>query len=526
MPNLADAPRSGVLQPPRSVAAAGTWARRKRWGARWIGHEARLLTPAVLVVAAAIGALGAREPAVFVVIGALILVVAVCVGAYRHPTRTLGGAFFLLPVAETKFRMRSPGASVAGEVDTQVLMELGIYALIGLIAVVTAASSAFRRRPFTRPELLLGAYVAMAVGSELWSETPALTAVRGVQLVILFVLATVCTRVLGPERTLDGLARAVVPYVLACALMAAVLPWAEGRASDGAPVVRFSWFYVHPIAAATFTGLGILSVCMDVRRDLARRTSAAVLRAVVLVTPLLAVLVLTRARGPALATFAALVVLVIHRRAPRWVVTAASAGALVLVSVYVNAGFSFVRWLDANRDVALIRFILREQTAGDIAEFSGRDELWRAASGLFADRPAIGYGYGGARTVLLDALPWAGDAHNGFVQTVLDVGVLGTVPLLLAFGLVLLSATGAPRPQARMRAPDVQAATLAYFVFALAIAATDVCFAQPGVLFLLVASCVGAAGRLQGAVESEPPAHRARLALAFTPRERPNPWPN
>ena len=495
-----------------------------------IGREARLLTPAVLAGAAVIGALGARKPAVFLAAAALMLVVAVCVAAYRHPTRTLAVGFFLLPVAETKFRMRSPGASVAGEVDAQVVMELGIYALIALIAVVTVASSAFRWRPLTRPELLLGAYVAMAVGSELWSQTPVLTAVRGMQLVILFVLATVCARTLGPERTLDGLARAVVPYVLVCALMAAVLPWAEGRASDGAPVARFSWFYVHPIAAATFTGLGILRVVMDARRELARRASAAAaLRAAVLVTPLLAVLVLTRARGPALATFGALVVLAIRGRAPRWVVTAASAGALALVAVYVNAGFSFVRWLDANRDVALIRFILREQTAGDIAEFSGRDELWRAASDLFAARPAIGYGYGGARTVLLEALPWAGDAHNGFVQTVLDVGMLGTVPLLVAFGLALCSAVGAPRPQPlahpRTRAPDTQAATLAYFVFALAIAATDVCFAQPGVLFLLVASCVAAAGRLRGVVESEPPLHRARLALAFTPQERRNAWP-
>lgn len=465
------------------------------------GRAGALLTLAMLAGALVIGSLGARHVVVFPAVVAAAVVAGLCVFAYVRPAQAIGVAFFLLLIAQTKFRRRPPTASASGELDAQVALELGLFAAIAAIAVFAASSKAFRARRPTTTELLLGAYVALALVSALWSLTPRVTVVKSVQIAILYALGLTAVRVLGPEGTLRTLARAVVPYVVVFALIALAIPGTRSLAIQPTHLQRFSWFYLHPIGAAMYTGAAILAVYTAYGYRSRSRDAGATLRAVSVLFFLTVVLAMTRTRGPVLAVLAGVGALIVRSRAPRWLVASVAATVLLVAAVYANAGASFIDWIGANSHNPVIGFLLRDQTAGDIAEFSGREELWKAAGGLFAARPILGYGYGGARLLLLDAAPWAGDAHNALMQSVLDVGALGSLPLLGAIGAGLFAAVRGPRYAAPSRPPYVQAATLAYLLFALVNATTDVCFAEPGLLFLIVATCVPAAERLRAVPE-------------------------
>ena len=472
-----------------SKAADGRWTP--------IGPPGARLPLVIVAGAAVVGAAGAWQPLVFLAVAVILAGIAICAAAHRYPAPALSVGFALLPIAQTKFRVRAFDASAAGQLDAQILLELGIYALLGTIAVFAATSSAFRARRPSRAEQLLAAYVVVVIGSVIWSLTPTITIVKGVQLAILFIFAVVAVRVLGADGMTRAIVIAVVPYVLVCSAIAATVPAAYARAVPHSPIARFSWFYVHPIAAAILTGFAIIAVWTRTRfepRADGRRISSGAVAALV---PLLAVLALTRSRVPALAVFAALFVITLRMRAPQWVILATAAGAVLVVGTYVSVGAHILKWVAENSDNPLIRFALRNDTANEIATLSGRDELWMAARRLFEAHPGRGYGYGGTRLMLLAAVPWAGDAHNALIQSVIDVGVVGTLPLLAAMGLGLIAALSRPRQTVPGRREYVQAAALAYLVFVLLNATTDIAFAEPGFIFLLVACSVLAAERLR-----------------------------
>lgn len=461
------------------------------------GGRAAWLAWAALPTAAAVGALGARHLVVFGVVAVFAAGLAICALARARPAVALTGAFFLLPVAATKFRGRSATASMAGEVDAQIVFELGLYALMGLMSVSVVTSREFAWRRLGRAELLLALYALTAVSSGLWSYSPLVTIVKGTQLTILLLLCVVAARVMDAGSVLDGATKVIAPYVLICALLAVLFPWAANHASTGSPVERFGWFYVHPIAAASYAAVALLSIYIRARYPLLATRLKSIPRLALVAIPLLVILVATRARGPALAMVIAIGLLVVRAHIPAWLMGVLVAALLVLVAVYVNSGTSWIEWLAARSDDPLTRFLLRGQEAADVADFSGRAELWRGATKMFVARPLIGYGYGGAaRGLLLEALPWAGDAHNGMMQTLLDVGLVGSLPLCVALIRAFVT-TALARWRTIYRMDYARAAVLGFLAFVLVNSVTDVGFAEPGYLFVLTASCVIAAERMR-----------------------------
>ena len=69
--------------------------------------------------------------------------------------------------------------------------------------------------------------------------------------------------------------------------------------------------------------------------------------------------------------------------------------------------------------------------------FTGRTALWQLAAGAIADRPLLGYGFGeffkpgDLNAVLASWTP--GQAHNGFLQVALDLGLAGLALVIQAF---------------------------------------------------------------------------------------------
>lgn len=446
------------------------------------------LTFATCVTAGALGVLHIES---FAVLAAFALAVGVAIVAYRHPAGALVVAFAALPLSSTKFRVRPATDSMSAVLDAQIVFELGLYALIAGITLVVALSPAFRPRRLSRTELLLGVYVAITAGSALWSLSPTFTAVKAAQLAILFGLCAIAARVLAREDMLAKLAWVTVPYVLICAAMALAFPAFRSRSLTREELPRFSWFYVHPIGAATYLALAAIGLCVWAQFTPSRNRARTRLVATALLAPVLFVLMLTRSRGPIIACAIAIGIIVMRSRAPRWLVAAAAATGIVLLGLYLNSGFSLLDWLATNSGVAPVEFLLRNQRASDLADFSGREDLWKGAAQLFSARPLFGYGYAGARGLLLDTMPWAGDAHNAAFQTLLDVGLVGSLPLCLTIlGAV---AGGLLRSWRRVWPGEyTHAAALGFLAFILANSVTDVGFAEPGYVFVLLVTSIAA----------------------------------
>ncbi|WP_299411937.1 O-antigen ligase family protein [Acaryochloris sp. IP29b_bin.148] len=80
---------------------------------------------------------------------------------------------------------------------------------------------------------------------------------------------------------------------------------------------------------------------------------------------------------------------------------------------------------------------------GKDATLSGRTDLWHECLLSVRDRPFLGHGYGafwtkgGGAEVVWREFGWqAPHAHNGFLDLLLDIGILGTVLFLLCYVLV------------------------------------------------------------------------------------------
>jgi hypothetical protein len=458
---------------------------------------------AALALCAAFGGVVAVDPRAIVGVAAVSAAAAMCVLAYRRPRESLALAMFLVLVAATKTRNRDLQAAVGTSADGQILVELGLYGLIGLITVVVAFTPAFRRQRLVFREWVLAAFVAFALVSALWSDLPMLTMVRAVQLGLLFVLTIVAVRVLDVAGTVHALGAGLVAYVLLCSAVAVALPSTRITSGDGRTVAlaneRFSWFAMHSISCATFAAMAILYLsCVALFLPRGWRQWRAGLPVCVSIVPLCAVLVATSSRGPLLALVGALAALVALRLFRP--VTSLASGALVVL-LALAASIAGVTPTSAFEDAArsnspVAALVLRGQDAREFSTLTGRTELWSIVIPLWLKRPIAGYGYQGSREVLLQRLPWAGHAHNALLQTLLDVGLVGALLLWIPFFTALVARPPSPASGAVVER-WASASVFAALTFTLLNSVSDVGFAgPPGYEALLVFCSVVAAERL------------------------------
>jgi O-antigen ligase len=404
---------------------------------------------------------------------------------------------FALLIAATKFRKRDPAASLSGEVDSQIILELSIYAVVTLVLAVVIWRSRPRLVPLRGAESLLLGYVIFAALSSAWSAAPLLSLCRSGQLAVLYVLALVFVRSWDPGRALRMLSIPLAWYVIICAALAAVFPWAAGGKVD-AGFGRFSWFSVHPISAATFAGLAALMLglrLIDGQSERERRR----LWIFLLTAILLGIALLTRSRGPLLAWIAAFGVAALLPRLRGGLIPLATAVLLVAVLLFENSGLTVRELLTtwSTNKGALTALIFRGESADAVTELHGRATLWAGAVPLFLQRPWIGRGYLASRDDLLRLFPWAGHAHNAVLESLLDLGLVGSGLLFLAFGTVLLvRSRGVRGLDARLR--HASATVLGIGVFELLNGVSSPSFAgAPGYETLLAFTCVSLAAGIR-----------------------------
>ncbi len=417
-------------------------------------------------------------------IGPIGLIVAVLIFAaamflwfvLAEPKAALYLGFLLLLLAQIKFRSRDPAAALSGNIDSQIAFELLMYGLVLVIALVNLVRILDRPLAPSRNELILGSYVFLAAISWFWSYAPSITLVRAFELAILYTFTFTAVRQLTPNGLLAALGASLTFMVLTCAGLAAVFPWASGtriahQLSDFSweSQARFTWFAVQPINAAAETGVALIflvAVGLYLPDGWRRRFLRVPLW--LYVVPLAIVLLVTRARGPLLATAVAILTLSLRKYVQMRVVLWASLLLVLLfVMIAVNTGTNL---LSAENDVAgsanpIVQFMLRGQSAGEFFSMTGRSGLWSTILSLFESRPILGYGYVASRGVLLNVLPWAGEAHNALAETLLDLGIVGVILVWIPLISSLFSSLSGETPELHGWAESFLFATLVFLIF-------------------------------------------------------------
>jgi O-antigen ligase len=359
--------------------------------------------------------------------------------ADMRPPAGLGLAFLLVLLSMTKFRRRDPSETLSGSLDLQILFELAVYGVIALIVVVAAR----RLRPgLLRPsatEMVLLLFTLFAVASAAWSPTMNVTLVRAGQAFVILCLVAVSLRWLGPDGLRRAVTWSVVAYVLVFSFLAVTLPAArtewDMEAWEG--TVRFAWFAVHPITAGTLAAAAVVLLVMEALFVPRARWMRVGRVPLVAALPLLFAVVLAAwSRGPLFGMTAACGALVLRRTLRPWRVWVPLGFSLALACVLlvvVSSGFlQSVVQRSVGSDNVVVQFLTRGNDFRYLSTLGGRVLLWQGIVDLFLERPWIGWGYSASRGLLPRIQEWASYSHNALAQTLLDVGIVGSLPLWLA----------------------------------------------------------------------------------------------
>jgi O-antigen ligase len=429
--------------------------------------------------------------------------VALAIGAaaYARPRPALMTSYFLLALAGTKFRLRSPTDALSGEIDWQIGLELALYASVGLIVVMSAVSAQMRRRSLAPAELLLVGFALLALTSTLWSIAPALTFARAFQMAIVCGVALMSVRLLGPADAVRSASTAFVAYVLGCAAIAAFL----GQGIDPDKIFRFSWFAVHPLTAASSAALAALLVLgrnlfAEHRRPSWQRR---MLSWMVLLS-LSVVLILTNTRGPLLAFVAAagLVMWKVLRSGLARGIVAATIVFVLMVALFGESVGTLIERAGGTNSFVVQR-IFRGGDMESLRGLNGRVEVWEAALPLIADQPLFGYGYHGSRAFLYSKIPWASYAHSAYVQSLLDFGIVGALLIWGVFGSAFVTLVSRPFGAVTGKAwCDAALTGVAAYIVIVSVSSESF-VATPGYEALLVFILVSVVGRCRSPVPQE-----------------------
>ena len=392
--------------------------------------ETALFVTLLLMLSFALGVVGAFYPMLLPGVAALAALALVICFILLGPTRALEYSFFLLLLASTKFRNRDPYLTVSGSIDAQIAFELLCYAFIGTVVVVNLFDGVPGRRKATGCEVLLFLYALFAFSSAGWSVHPSLTAVRGAQQLVLFLFLSTAVRKLGPEKTVWIASSTLVVSVVLFATMASIFPWANGTKSGYLGYARFTWFGVHPITAANECAAALVMVVaagLFGEGSWQRRLAGLPLWAYIL--PLIYFLLATGTRASlaaALTTAGGLVaVRHIKRDAFSGPMFTRSARRMLVAAAFIVPALVAVHVLH----IGLHEILYRNDSQADLSQLNGRTDLWPAVLRLIAQKPLFGWGFWGTAQLLLAILPWAGETHDALLQSLLDVGMVGSILL-------------------------------------------------------------------------------------------------
>jgi O-antigen/teichoic acid export membrane protein len=423
-----DMQRLTQIPPPALVAASGSDG---SWGARAAGLQSAVRAD--------------QPPMPEFVSGPRAL----AVGAPSRAPRWLWLLPLVLIVAtEYKLRRRDINDALSGSVDFGILIELGLFGLVGLVAASIMVHARVRWVPLT---VLLSGYAATTAISALYAPFPLMALARGVQLGIIALVAVALVSV-GDRRTmgwfLDGYT------VLMTGSIALGLAWVApvSRVQQG----RFTWLYTHSVISGALLAM---SVVLLTARVIGRRGSRLLpplpgflghrTRVVLLVVHFV-FLLRSQTRASAAAAVIACLVIVWLRVSPRFRPQLAATFLLAVTAAALAAGS------------VVMAFVQRGEDASRITTLNRRTEIWVLAWESFLRHPLDGRGFTAASGVFYDAVAEGGEkplggAHNAYVEVITDVGLIGFTWWV---GLIFMTILGISRLH-RRNGPTVEVTAMA-----------------------------------------------------------------
>lgn len=348
----------------------------------------------------------------------------------------LGACWLLVTVLPLHSFVIRPTTVAVTELGIEPMLELAYFCAVGGYAVLLIARHE-RTLQASRPPLLLLALPVWTMATGAWGPYSPYAVARGLQMLLLAVLAW-ATLAVGRARP-DQLHEAVATYCrwlvrLAVALVGVgLLLGPIFVPAGGANLERFTWMGAHPNAAGlVLASAGVVAITAPT--SVLRLRPAVRAGAVVVVV---AALYANHSRMSwlELAAGALLAFGLAGRLRPvlRW------AGTPIVAMAAVSA---WVFWGDR-----IGAYLAREGNSSSLTGGNGRLELW--GMGLDSLRTAFdwafGHGYGVTRTMFLDLGPWARNAHGSALAWLVSGGIVA-----LALFLAIVGTTVAGLARARI----------------------------------------------------------------------------
>jgi O-antigen ligase len=408
----------------------------------------------VAVLAAGSGVAVAAGGRALLAAAAMVVLIGVCAATTLVPAALRGTAVDIVVIVG----LLAPVAVQQDRTSTQITSApvTGLAVIQGMVPVLCLAVALLLVRPTSlRPsatELWAAVFLTAAAVSTLWSVSPQITLLKAMQLAIAYLLVLLWVR-LSPGRDLVArlglLVHAVLLAVVAGLILSpgsAVVPIAG---ADPTPRLRGIFPVIAPDLLGFMAVIGLLYLASRVGPSWTLHPGVRVGLAATYVL----VLLLTRARISLVLLVIALLVLMVQdaRRRTRLGLLLPLIGLAALCVLSLYAG-------------RITTFVSRGESSQALSTLTGRTVTWHQAQQAWAQRPLTGYGfYAGHRLGIVSSIE-AQNLDSMWIETLLDVGLIGTVPLV---GLLIAGAFAV----GRRRAPSRQ---LAVAIYATALASSFV----------------------------------------------------
>lgn len=334
-------------------------------------------------------------------------------------------AWFLLLLGTLSFTDASAAVALSGQLNASNILR---YVCVVLALMLIAPELRSQIRISFNPLWLFAAYAAICVVSVLWSVSPVVTLGKAVELA-----AATATVVFAANRSPDGrtLIRLLnVTFAFGAAMLAvAAAGYLLGFAGFSVPSKGLiaqqldTWFL-------SANGVGYVSaLTATVALGAALRRSNGWQPFLALYALALTTAVLAQSRTGLLAfILGSLLVLAIRRR---FKTLLAACGMLLVLAL------AFSQTIET--------YLIRGEATENLQTLSGRSVMWQAAWQSFLEHPLAGRGFGvGGRSLFLTTLAGFGvqisSLHNGVLELLTGVGLLGFVPWMSSLAWTLVNA--------------------------------------------------------------------------------------
>jgi O-antigen ligase len=348
----------------------------------------------------------------------------------------------LIVASDFKFRVRPPTQAVGGGVDSFVLIELALYACVGLYLW-----RRFGRRPRLGRTFAAVYFACLFVGlmalSLAYTPYPQYGLVRVAEMAVLLGLVLVAVRH-ASRGDLHQFAHFYIALIAGSVVYGVLVPSSPVTKLQ---VGRFTWLAIHPTVSGAMTGIAtVLTVGYLIAGGRPRPGTfwprGCYWGALALVG---GGLIGTETRGAVAGAVAGIVVILFALRGRRtaWqVVGPLGAGALVVALI---AG------------APIAHYFARGETAQQLSSLNSRTDFWRTALNAIEMKPMFGYGVTSARGIFFDT-SGLGGGHNAVINVLVELGVVG---LLVWLALVCCLVSGIRRlPVRRVRELAIDRALL------------------------------------------------------------------